>query len=35
VSALGIAVSAMVVAAGARLVDALGSPGIGGFPPIP
>jgi hypothetical protein len=32
---LGIAVSVMVVAAGARLVDALGSPGIGGFPPIP
>jgi hypothetical protein len=33
--ALGVTVSAMAVAAVARLVDALRSPGVGGFPPIP
>jgi hypothetical protein len=33
--ALGVTVSAMAVVAASRLVDALMSPGIGGFPPIP
>jgi hypothetical protein len=33
--ALGLAMSAMAAVAVGRLVDALRSPGIGGFPPIP